>query len=232
MLPKIDLPIFETTLPSTGEKVKYRAFTVKEEKILLVAQESNDIGQTILAIKQVVNNCVLSHDVAEFAMFDLEYMMLMIRARAVDDTVKFVITDSDTDKPVNLELALDDVQVVKRDDHKNEVAINEEYNLYLKYPTIDQFIRIVEMDQTDPLVNYTIMISCLDKVASEDEVHEFKNYSEKEIDQFMENVDTKVLKGIQKFFETMPKLKHEVPYTNENGDDKVYTVEGINSFFF
>ena len=112
------------------------------------------------------------------------------------------------------------------------MAINEEYNLYLKYPTIDQFIRIVEMDQADPLVNYTIMISCLDKVASEDEVHEFKNYSEKEIDQFMENVDTKVLKGIQKFFETMPKLKHEVPYTNENGDDKVYTVEGINSFFF
>ena len=232
MLPKIDLPIFETTLPSNGEKVKYRAFTVKEEKILLVAQESNDIGQTILAIKQVVNNCVLSHDVAEFAMFDLEYMMLMIRARAVDDTVKFVITDTDTDKPVNLELALDDVQVVKSDEHKNEVAINEEYNLYLKYPTIDQFIRIVEMDQRDPLVNYTIMISCLDKVASEDEVHEFKNYSEKEIDQFMENVDTKVLKGIQKFFETMPKLKHEVHYENENGDSKVYTVEGINSFFF
>lgn len=232
MLPKIDLPIFETLLPSTGEKVQYRAMTVKEEKILLVAQEAQEVGANILAIKQVVNNCLLNIEVDKIAMFDLEYLLMHIRSRSIDNEIGFTITDPETEEEVKLEFKIEDIKLEFNDEHSNQVPINDEYSLFLKYPTIDEFIRIATLEQDDPLVNYTIMLACLDKVASNDEVHDFKNYSQQEVNDFMENVDTKVIKGIQRFFDTMPKLKHIIPYTNKNGDEKSFEVEGINSFFF
>lgn len=231
-LPKIDLPIFELTLPSTGEKVKYRGFTVKEEKILLVAQESKDPEQEVLASKQVVNNCLIDKDISELAMFDLEYVLLILRSKSVDNTITFNIKDPDTEESVTLELDIDEGLSLTRDpEHTNEVKINDEYTLFLKYPTIDQFISIIQMNQDDPLVNYFIMTSCLDKLASEDEVHHFKDYSGEDIDAFMENVQGDVLKKIQKFFETMPKLRHEMKYTNNEGTEKTFVIEGMRSFF-
>jgi hypothetical protein len=231
MLPKIDLPIFETTLPSTGEKIKYRVFTVKEEKILLVASESNDPEQNVLAIKQVLNNCLIDTDASKLAMFDMEYMLLLIRARSVENGVKFSIVDPDTNEQVDLELDLDEVKVTKDPNHTNQVPINDDYVLFLRYPTIDEFIKIASIDPSDPLANYVIMISCLDKVASEDEVFEFHKYTQKEIDEFMEGISAPVVKGIQNFFDTMPKLRHEISYKNSNGDEKTFVIEGINSFF-
>lgn len=230
-LPKIDLPIFEATLPSTGEIVKYRPFTVKEEKILLVAQESQEAMQQITAVKQVVNNCLIDVDSADLPMFDLEYIMLLLRARSVDNAIKFNITDPDTMEEVELELDIDKVIVKKAEGHTNEVKINDDYTLFLKYPTIDEFIKITSFETNDPLASYFVMVSCLHSVASEDEVHEFKNYSQPEIDDFMENVSGDVVKGIQRFFETMPKLRHEMKYTNSNGDEKTFVLEGIRSFF-
>lgn len=230
-LPKIDLPIFELTLPSTGEVLKYRPFTVKEEKILLVAQQDDNPEQTIVAIKQIANNCLLDKDISDIPMFDLEYILLVLRARSVDNTVKFTITDPDTEEPVELELNLDNVTVTKDPEHTNEVAINEEYKLILKYPSIDEFIKITALEEGDPLGSYFIMVSCLDYVASDDEVHYFKNYTQKEIDDFMEDTSADVVKGIQKFFETMPKLRHEIKYKNNQGEDKTFVVEGIRSFF-
>ena len=230
-LPKIDLPIFEAELPSTGEIVKYRPFTVKEEKILLVAQESQEAMQQIMGVKQVVSNCLIDRDAAELPMFDLEYIMLLLRARSVDNTIKFNVTDPDTLEEVELEIDIEKVIVTKAEDHTNEIKINDEFTLFLKYPTIDEFIKITSFEQADPLASYFVMVSCLDRVASEDEVHEFKNYSEKEVDDFMENVSGDVVKGIQRFFETMPKLRHEMKYTNSNGDEKTFVLEGIRSFF-
>lgn len=230
-LPKIDLPIFETTLPSTEEKVKYRTMTVKEEKILLIAQEAGETEQVLVATKQVLNNCLIDLNVDTLAMFDMEYMLMLIRSKSVDNVVKFNITDPDTQKPVELELDIEQVKLSRSPEHSNKVKINDDYTLFLKYPTIDEFIKIANMDPADPLVNYFIMVSCLESVASEDEVHEFHKYTEKEIDGFMENLNTSVIKGIQMFFDTMPKLRHEIPYVNENGDEKKFTVEGLNSFF-
>lgn len=230
-LPKIDLPIYEAILPSTGETVKYRPFTVKEEKILLVAQESQEAMQQITAVKQVVNNCLIGVDSSDLPMFDLEYIMLLLRARSVDNSIKFNVTDPDTMQEVELELDIDKVIVTKAEGHTNEVKINDDYTLFLKYPTIDEFIKITSFEENDPLASYFVMVSCLNSVASEDEVHEFKNYSQKEIDDFMENVSGDVVKGIQKFFETMPKLRHEMTYTNSNGDEKTFVLEGIRSFF-
>ena len=230
-LPKIDLPIFEMNLPSSGKPIKYRPFTVKEEKILLVAQESKEATQEIMAVKQIVNNCLPEIDVETLPMFDLEYVMLVLRSRSVDNTVDFSIEDPDTKENVKLTLNIEDVAVNTSENHTKEIQLNETYMLYLKYPTINEFIRIMQLDPTDPLVNYFMMISCLDKIASEDEVHFFKDYSDEETDAFVENFSSQVVKGIQQFFETMPKLRHEMKYTNKNNDEKTFVVEGMRSFF-
>jgi|11BtaG_2_1085332.scaffolds.fasta_scaffold00004_11 hypothetical protein len=230
-LPKIDLPLFELKLPSTGRKVKYRPFTVKEEKILLVAQESNDREQELLAAKQIVNNCLVKTDISKLAMFDLEYVLLVLRSRSVDNAIKFTIGDPDTKERVEMEINIDDVKIVKDKEHSKRVRINDEYTLFLKYPTIDQFTQIITMDATDPLVNYYIMTSSLDQIASEEETHKFSDYSQEEVDDFMNDMTADVMKEIQKFFETMPKLRHEMKYTNSEGTEKTFVIEGMRSFF-
>lgn len=230
-LPKIDMPTFEMVLPSSGEIVKYRPFTVKEEKILLIAQEGDDIKSAINAVKQVVNNCLIDVDIEKFSMFDLEYILLLLRSKSVDNNVKFAIRDPDTDETVELELDLDDVKVTTVDEHTNKVRVNEEYTMFLRYPTINQFVEFIDGDQEDPLVTYNIMVSCLDKVASESEVFNFKDFSREEIDKFMDDLSGDVLVQIKQFFDTMPKLRHEMKYVNKNGNDKIFVLEGMKSFF-
>jgi hypothetical protein len=230
-LPKIDLPIGELTLPSTGEKVKYRPFTVKEEKILLVGQESNDPSTEILATKQVIGNCLIEKNVEELAMFDLEYVLLYLRARSVNNVINFTVKDEDTDETVELELDIDKVKFTENEGHTNEIKIDDTYRLFLKYPTIDQFIRFVSIDKEDPLLDYIMLVSCVDYIASEDEVHYFKDYSDEEIAAFMDSLSGDIVKSITRFFETMPKLRHEMKYTNKNGDEKTFVVEGMRSFF-
>ena len=211
-LPKISSPTFEMTLPSSGKKITYRPFTVKEEKILLIAQESNDPKSAINAVKQVVNNCLVEDNIEKFAMFDLEYILLLLRSKSVDNNIRFAIKDPDTEEKVELELNLDDVKVTLFDDHTNQVKVNDVYTIFLKYPTIDQFSDLVEKGMSDPLVSYNIMVSCLDKVASEDDVYKFEDFSREEIDKFMEDLSGNVLVQIKKFFDTMPKLRHEIKY--------------------
>lgn len=230
-LPKIDLPIFEMTLPSTGETIKYRQYTVKEEKILLVAQESNEPGAEILAMKQIVNNCLIDVDISDLAMFDLEYVHLVLRSKSVDNTMSFTIKDPDTEEDVPLTVDINKISMSRSEGHTNEVKINDEYTLFLRYPSIDSFVKITEMSPSDPLVNYFIMVSCLDKLASEDEVHYFKEYGEQDIDAFMEGLSGEVIKGIQTFFETMPRLRHDLPYKNKNGEEKTFVIEGLRTFF-
>lgn len=125
-LPKIDLPIMELTLPSSGEKVKYRPFTVKEEKILLIGQASEDPLQEMLAAKQVINNCLIDVDVSELAVFDLEYVLLVLRARSVNNIIEFNIKDSDTEEQITLTLDIDNVSLTTSEEHSKEVKINDE----------------------------------------------------------------------------------------------------------
>jgi len=230
-LPKIDLPIMELTLPSTGEKIKYRPFTVKEEKILLMAQESGDPVQEILAAKQIVNNCLIEHDVSSMPMFDLEYILLTLRSASVDNMITFQIRDPDTDEQIPLEIDINKIEVQRYDGHTNEIQINEDYVLFLKYPTIDEFVQLSAMDPEDPLGDYMMLCSCIDTLASDDEVYEFKDYTQEEIDTFMEGLSGDVIKKIASFFETMPRLKQELKYTNKNGDEKTFNVEGMRTFF-
>ena len=164
-------------------------------------------------------------------MFDLEYMMLLLRARSVDNNITFNIKDPDTLEDVTLEMDIDAVRLKTTDGHTNQVPINDEYMLILKYPTIDEFIKISELEDNDPLITYIVMVSCLDSVVSEDEQFKFANYSDKEIDEFMENTSGDVVAGIKRFFETMPKLRHELKYTNKEGNEKTFVIEGIRTFF-
>lgn len=221
----------ELELPSTGEKINFRPMTVKEEKILLVGQEANDPTQEILAAKQVVNNCLINKDVSELAMFDLEYVLLVLRSRSVNNIVNFSVTDPETNESVPVELNLDDVTIKRYDDHTNEVKINDDYRLFMKYPTIDEFVALSTLDTKDPLTDYIMLCSCIDYIASEDEVHYFKDYSQEEINAFLDDLSGDVIKGITHFFETMPRMKHEIKYINKNGNEKTLNIEGMRSFF-
>lgn len=230
-LPKIDLPLNELVLPSNGKKIKYRPFTVKEEKILLVAGETQDAAQEMIAIKQVVNNCLYDIDINDVSMLDLEYIFLKLRASSVNNTTEFMITDPDTQERIKIDFDIDTIEVIHNENHTNEVKVNDEIMLYLRYPNIDNFSKIVGMNPDDPLVNYTIMVSCLDKLATEDEVHYFKDYSDEEIEAFMDNLSGEVVRKISEFFDTMPKIRQELKYTNSEGTEKTFVVEGMRTFF-
>ena len=230
-LPKIQNPIFELELPSSGERIKYRTFTVKEEKILLIAQETNDIDQSILSIKQVVNNCLIDQNIDDLSMFDLEYVLLTLRSKSVDNAVMFAIKDPDTNERIELELDLNDVKVTKDDTHKKEIIVTDDFTLYMRYPTINEFLELIKSGQGDANADFAIMISCMDKLVGNDEVYKFSEFTPAEIEAFAEDLDSSAVKKIEHFFETMPTLRHEMKYKNSNGDEKTFVIEGMQTFF-
>jgi hypothetical protein len=230
-LPKIDLPLYELVLPSTGKKVKYRPFTVKEEKILLTAQESEDREQIILAIKQIINNCLVDCDVDKLAMFDIEYILILLRSKSVDNTVEFQIEDPDTKEKVNLALNLNDIKVKKNPKHTKEIKLDNQYWLHMRYPTMDEFASLLSKETITPAESFNILISCMDKLVSESEVFKFGDFSKKEIDEFVESLHGDTTRKMKEFFDTIPKVRHEIKYVNSAGTEKTYVLEGTQSFF-
>lgn len=230
-LPKIDLPIYELQLPSNDKKVKYRPFTVKEEKILLIAQESKDPNQVISSIKRIVNNCMIDCDMKELSLFDLEYLLISIRSKSIDNKVKFKIKDPGTDEEIQLELDLNRVKVEKDENHTKKIKVSDKYTLFLKYPNIDDFYKLILDDKSSTEKNFEIMISCMDKLASEDEVFSFKDFTKKEIDEFVESLHTDTVKKIKDFFDTIPKIRHELQYKNSKGEEKTFVIQGTQTFF-
>lgn len=230
-LPKIDMPIYEVKLPSNEKKIKYRPFTVKEEKILLTAQESQDPTQIITSVKQIVNNCLIDYDVDDLALFDLEYILICIRAKSIDNKIKFKVEDPDTSEEVELELDLNQVFIEKDKEHTNRIKVSDEYTLFLKYPGVDDFFELINGDKPTVEKNFEIMVSCMDKLVSEDEVHNFKDFTKKEVDEFIESLHTDIVKKLKQFFDTIPKLRHEIKYKNKSGDDKTFVIQGTQTFF-
>lgn len=230
-LPKIDLPIYDLKLPSNGKKIKYRPFTVKEEKILLIAQESASPEQVINSVKQVVNNCLIDYNVDDLALFDLEYLLINIRAKSIDNLVKFKIKDPDTEEEVELELDLNNVKVQKSDSHSERIRVDDTYTLFLKYPSIDVFFDFLMDEKKSAEKNLQIMLSCMDKLVSNDDVYNFKDFTKKEIDEFVESLHGETVKKLKEFFDTIPKIRHEISYKNKNGDSKTFVIEGTQTFF-
>lgn len=230
-LPKIDLPLFELSLPSTDETISYRPFTVKEEKILLMAQESKDPHQMVLAMRQIATNCCPDVDVDNLPMFDLEYIMLQVRSKSVDNKISFSIKDPDTGDPVNLEIDIDEIDLKLDENHTREIAVSDNMYLMMRYPRLDEvsiFLDVVE-NPTESL--FDVMISCIESVVNGDEVQDLKDFSKEEVMEFVETFPGATVDALQNFFETMPKLRFNTKYMNSAGEEKEVTLEGTETFF-
>lgn len=235
-LPKISTPVFEMELPLSGKKIKYRPFTVKEEKVLLMAQETKDVGQALTALRQLMDSCLIDTDVKKLPMVDLEYAMLTIRSASVDNIARFSIEDPDTGETVSLALNLEAVSVHYDDEHTNEISLGESGVLYMRYPTLDEFEMLMRLSgETDTKkineTNFKIMLACMDKIVAGEGVYSMSDFSEEEIVEYVDSMPGTVLSKMKKFYQTLPKLRHELKYKNENGEEKTFVIQGIESFF-
>lgn len=229
-LPKIEHPLFNITIPSTGEKVKFRPFTVKEEKILLIAQQSDDSEQVVQSIKQIINNCVQDIDVDKLAMFDLEFIILSLRSKSVNNIIDFSVVDPETEDRVNLSLNLDTVQVVYNDKHDKNIKIDEKSLFTMRYPSINELSELIDDPQNEEVV-FKALVNCVDKLFYGDQVYDMTSYSYEERSEFVESLDSNILSAMRAFFETMPKIRHEIEYKNSNGNKKTFVIEGLDNFF-
>jgi hypothetical protein len=228
-LPKIDLPLFELEVPSTGKKIKYRPFTVKEEKILLIAQESKDIDQIVLSIKQVINNCAPDIDTDNLALFDLEYILLHIRAKSVNNVIEFKIKDPSTGEEIELSLDIHEIKLKHNEDHNKIIRLNEDSCIVMRYPSINEIKDISKLKSQESIFN--VMISCIDKIEFKDEVYIASEYTREELVEFVDGLTSTDIKLIETFFETIPVLKFETNYMNSKGEKKTFVVEGMETFF-
>ena len=237
-LPKINTPTYELVLPSNGKKIKYRPFLVREEKILIMAMESEDMKQITDSIVQILGDCILTKDikVESLATFDIEFLFLNVRAKSVGETVEVNITcPDDGETKVEMEIAIDDIKVQKTRGHKNIIKLDDELMLKLKYPSLDQFIESnfeTSGQTSDVSQSLSMITSCIDAIYNEEESWEAADCTKKELDEFIEQLNTKQFKEVEKFFTTMPKLSHKIKVKNPNtGVESEVVLEGLASFF-
>lgn len=237
-LPKINTPTYELELPSSGKKIRYRPFLVREEKILILALESEDMKQISSAIVQILSDCILTKGikVAELATFDIEYLFLNVRAKSVGETVEVNITcPDDEETQVQMEIAIDDIKVQKDPKHTNIIKLDDNLSMKLKYPSLDQFIENnFEVAENQSEVNQSLSMigSCIDAIYDKEETWNTADYTKKELDEFIEQLNTKQFKLIEEFFGTMPKLSHTVKVTNPKTKvESEVVLEGLASFF-
>jgi len=236
-LPKIATPTYELELPSSGETIRYRPFLVKEEKVLVIALESEDNKQITTAIKAVLKSCVLTKGikVETLPTFDIEFLFLNIRGKSVGEELEVnVICPDDGETQVPVTINLDDIQIQKSDDHDNQIKLDDNIMMELKYPSLDQFIKNnFEFDEKNAMQqSFDLIASCIDKIYTEEEVWATADCTKKEMSEFLESMNSTQFKGIEKFFETMPKLSHTIKVTNPNTKKKSEVVlEGLASFF-
>ena len=236
-LPKISTPTYELELPSTGQTVKYRPFLVKEEKVLVIALESEDTKQITNAIKAVLKSCVQTKGikVENLPTFDIEYLFLNIRGKSVGEELEVnVVCPDDGETNVTVTIDLDEIQIEKSDDHTNQIKLDDSLMMEMKYPSLDQFIKnnfdFAEENQMDQ--SFQLIAQCIDKIYSEDEVWATADCTKKEINEFLESMNSTQFKQIEKFFESMPKLKHTITVINPHTKVKSDVVlEGLASFF-
>ena len=234
-LPTIVTPSYELTLPSNGKKIKYRPFLVKEEKILILAIESNSMKDISRAIKDVLKNCILTKGVKidELPTFDIEYLFLNIRSRSVGESIALVITcPDDNETKVNTQIYIDEIKVKKNKDHNPDIKLDDTYTMRLKYPSLDQFIDDNFNFDFDRDNSFDIISSCIDMVFSDEEAWEAKDCTKKELLEFVERLNSSQFKEVENFFDTMPQLSHEIEVENPKTKVKsTVTLEGLASFF-
>ena len=236
-LPKIATPTYELVLPSTDQTIQFRPFLVKEEKLLVLALESEDNKQITTAIKSVLKNCVLTKGikVEQLPTFDIEFLFLNIRGKSVGEELEVnIVCPDDETTQVTVDINLDDIQVQKNEEHNKQIKLDENLMMEMKYPSLDQFIKnnfdFNEKNQMDQ--SFQLIASCIDKIYSEEEVWATADCTKKEVNDFLEQMNSGQFKLIETFFETMPKLSHTISVTNPKTKvESDVVLEGLASFF-
>ena len=238
-LPKIATPSYELELPSTGKTIQYRPFLVKEEKLLVIALESEDTKQITNAIKAVIKSCVLTKGikVETLPTFDIEYLFLNIRGKSVGEDIDVnLICPDDNETEVSVSVNLDDIKVQKPDGHSNQIKLDNDLMMELKYPSLNEFIKN-NFDPNDTSKNpmdqsFDLIGSCINKIYNQDEVWAAADCSKKEITDFLDSMNSSQFKEVEKFFETMPKLTHTIKVLNPKTKvESDVVLEGLASFF-
>jgi len=236
-LPTIATPTYELELPSTGKKIKYRPFLVKEEKLLVLALESEDTKQISTAIKAVLKNCIQTRGVKvdNLPTFDIEYLFLNIRGKSVGEEIEVnLIAPDDKVTSVPVTINIDDIKISKKENHTNKIKLDETLMMQMKYPSLNEFVKNnfdfdgeVDMDQS-----FDLIASCIDKIYNEDEVWSTADCTKKEVKDFLEQMNSMQFKEIETFFDSMPKLSHTVTFTNPQTQvESTVVLEGLSSFF-
>ena len=236
-LPKISTPTYELVLPSTGKKVKYRPFLVREEKILILALESEDTKQITTAIKSILKECISTRGVKvdDLPTFDIEYLFLNIRGKSVGEALDLMVTcpdDGETQVPVKI--FIDEIEVQKDPKHTQDIKLDDTLTLRMKYPSLNEFIQnnfdFNEDDSVD--ASFNIISSCIDQVYNEDESWAASDCTKKELKEWVETLNTNQFKEVESFFTTMPKLSHTIKVKNPKTKvESDITLEGLTSFF-
>ena len=236
-LPKIATPTYELILPSIGKTIQYRPFLVKEEKLLVIALESEDNKQITTAIKAVLKACVLTKGIKieTLPTFDIEFLFLNIRGKSVGEELEVkIICPDDEETEVDVTIDLDDIQVQRDDAHTNKIKLDDTLMMEMKYPSLDEFIKsnfdFSDKNQMDQ--SFQLIASCIDKIYTEDEVWATADCTKKEVNEFLEGMNSNQFKEIEAFFTTMPKLSHTISVTNPTTKVKSDVVlEGLAAFF-
>tara|TARA_B100000941_G_scaffold290652_1_gene273991 strand:+ start:662 stop:1381 length:720 start_codon:yes stop_codon:yes gene_type:complete len=236
-LPKVNTPTYELVLPSTGKKLKYRPFLVREEKILIMALESENVKQITEAVIEILESCILTKDfeINDLATFDLEYLFLNVRSKSVGETVEINVTCPDDNKTtVPMSIDLDAIKVKKDKKHKNTIKLDETLSLKLKYPSVVQFIEnnFEASEKSEVSNTLDMIISCIDTIYTEEESWNASESTTKELEDFVDQLNTKQFKMIEDFFATMPKLTHSIKVKNPTTEvESTVVLEGLAAFF-
>ena len=239
-LPKINTPTYELVLPSTGKKIKYRPFLVREEKILIMALESEDMKQITDAIVEILDACILTRGVklSNLSTFDMEYLFLNVRGKSVGETIEVNLLCPDDEKTqVTTMIDIDSIKIQKDKSHKNIVKLDDQLSMKLKYPSINQFIEnnfetSEDTASSDISTTMEMITSCIDMIYNAEESWSSKDSTKEELSEFVESLNTKQFKDVEEFFRTMPKLSHKLKVTNpQTGVESEVVLEGLASFF-
>lgn len=231
-LPKLKHPTFEIEVPTLQKKLMFRPFLVAEEKILLIAQQSGDLKEMILSLKQVIGNCCLDEtfDANKLATFDIEYVFLKLRARSVSNKADVYLTDNEDGKEYKFSVDLDEVQLVRDPNHDPRVQLTDTIGVVLKYPTVDMVDVIAKM-QVETEAFFEVMRYCIDYVTEGSSIHKFSDSTLEEQNEFLASIDIEGFTKITRFFETMPKMSYEINYKNSLGNDRKTILRNLNDFF-
>lgn len=231
-LPKIDYPVYRVKVPSLKKEFQFRPFLVKEEKILLMAKESEQATDILSAIKQIINNCSIDSkfDIDKLALFDLEYIFLKLRSISVDNIVKVSYKDNEDGKNYDFDIDLNDIEVIFPEKTDNNIKITEKSGIVMKYPSAklydDKEFLSLEKDYM-----FELIVRCIDSIYYEDEIYKASDYKKEELVEFLENLNIKVFEEIQKFLLNIPKIEYNIKYENSAGTKREIVLSSLNDFF-